>query len=204
MSTGEVAVLMAAAAVAGAAAVAVLVPYLRRVRPGRAHCAGAQQPETPRNGRKPDGVAGIRLEFAADAGSGPFGPSHPPRSSAAAARRKTAVTGEFYARTASRIPERVRVAVWRELAAGERAVSGRLPVGDAFGTLFVLGVLFFAASVVALLGDYSRIFLAATLLFSAGLVGLPALKLHRIAWQAPNLSAGFYVAALEGETRVDE
>ncbi|MET9265241.1 hypothetical protein [Amycolatopsis sp. NPDC004079] len=58
--------------------------------------------------------------------------------------------------------------------------------------------------VVASLGDYSRILLAAALLFSAVLVGLPALKLNRIVWQMLNPSAGVYLVGLEGEGHVDE
>ncbi|WP_406639193.1 hypothetical protein [Amycolatopsis sp. WGS_07] len=204
MSTGEVAAHAVIAAVVGAAVVAVLVPHLRRVRLGRARFLGGRQSEKPRAGRTPDGTTAQPPEFVADAGSRPLGPPHPPRSSAAAARRKTAMTGEAFACEAASIPDRDRMNIWRELAAESEPFRFAYRWAASFGKLFVFGVLLFAASLVALLGDYSRFLLAATLLSSAILVGLPALKLHRIAWQALNLSAGVYLAALKGEDYVDE
>lgn len=201
MSTGEISVLVVTGAVAGAAVVAVLVPYLRRVRRDSAHFAGVQQPEGPGQGTEAGRNHRQSPRIRGGGGERPFGPSSPPRSRAAAARRKTA---EVFARAESSIPDSDRAAVWHEVAAesGPFRVSYRW--ATRFGTLFVFGVLFFVASVVALLGDYSRVLLAATLLFSAVLVGLPALKLHRIVWQALNLSTGVYLALLEGEGHADE
>ncbi|WIV59074.1 hypothetical protein [Amycolatopsis nalaikhensis] len=204
MSAGEVAVRAVIGAVAGAAVVAALVPYLRHVRRDRARFLDEQQSTKPRNGRKPEGMSGDPLEFVAGAGSVPPGLSHPPRSNAATARRKVANTGEVFARAAASIPERNRVIVWRELTEESRPFRIAYRWATSFGKLFTLGMLFFAGSVVALFGDYSPFFLFATLTVSAILVGLPAVKLHRIAWQALNLSAGVYVVALKGEDHVDE
>ncbi|QFU94684.1 hypothetical protein YIM_47795 [Amycolatopsis sp. YIM 10] len=114
------------------------------------------------------------------------------------------MTGEVFARAAASIPERDRVVVWRELTDESRPFRFAYWWATSFGKLFALGLLLFVASIVAILGDYSRVFLIATLLTSAILVGLPAVKLHRIAWQALNLSAGVYVVALKGENHVDE
>ncbi|WP_336159911.1 hypothetical protein [Amycolatopsis sp. VC5-11] len=181
MSAGEIAVRAVIAAAAGATEVAVLVPSLRRHRRGRA------------TGRPP--------EFVADAGSRPLGPSRPPRPSAA---RATVATGARFAESALSLSERTRVNIWGELAAQSKPFQAAYRWTKSFVLLFTAGVLFFTASVVALLGDYSRIVLAATLLASAVLVGLPALKLHRIVWQALNLSAGAYLVAREGVGDVDE
>uniref|UniRef100_UPI003F4907B9 hypothetical protein n=1 Tax=Amycolatopsis sp. CA-096443 TaxID=3239919 RepID=UPI003F4907B9 len=175
MSTGDVVVRAATGAVAGGAAVAVLAPRLRRDRRGRTRFAGEPPPQPPHTGRKPDGAA-----------------------------RRTAATGEGFARAASSIPERARVNIWHELAAHSDPFRIAYRWARRFGTLFTAAAVLFTASLVALLGDYSRLFLAATLLASAILAGLPALKLHRIAWQALNLSAGAYLVAREGEDHVDE
>ncbi|WP_143202478.1 hypothetical protein [Amycolatopsis sp. CB00013] len=204
MSAGEVAVRAVIGAVAGAAAVAALVPYLRHARRHRTRFLDEQRSAKPRNGRKPAGMSGDPLEFVAGAERRPLGPPRPPRSNAATARQKVATTGEVFARAAASIPERDRVMVWRELTDESRPFRVAYRWATSFGKLFTLGVLFFVASIVALLGDYSRVVLVATLSASAILVGIPAVKLHRIAWQALNLSAGVYVVALKGENHVDE
>ncbi|MET8846596.1 hypothetical protein [Amycolatopsis sp. NPDC004625] len=204
MSAGEVAVRAVIGAVAGTAVAAAVVPYLRQVRRGRPRFLDGSRSTKPRNGRKPDGMTDDPLEFVAGAGSMPPGPSHPPRSNAAAARRKVAVTGEVFARAAASISDPDRVIVWRELTKESQPLRVAYRWATSFGKLFTLGVLFFVASVVALFGDYSPFFLVAILTVSAILVGLPAVKLHRIAWQALNLSAGVYVVALKGDDHVDE
>jgi hypothetical protein len=204
MSAGEVVVRAVIGAVAGATVVAAAVPYLRQVRRDRARFLDAREPAEPRNGRKPEGMSGDPLEFVAGAGSKPPGPPYPPRSNAAAARRKVTATGEVFANAGASIPEHDKVIVWRGLAAAGRPFRVAYRWATSFGKLFMLALLFFLASIVAIIGDYSRLFLIATLSTSAILVGLPAVKLHRIAWQAPNLSAGVYVVALKGKNHVDE
>lgn len=67
-----------------------------------------------------------------------------------------------------------------------------------------LSLLFFVASVIAIFGGCPRIFLAATILSSLLLIGIPAFRLHRVAWQALNVSAGVYAIALKGDSHVDE
>ncbi len=187
-----------------AAAVAAVVPYLRQVRRDRARFFDETNAAEPRNGRKPEGVSGDPLEFVAGAGSMPPGPPYLPRSNAAAARRKVAATGEVFANAGASIPARDKVTVWRELTAASRPLRVAYWWATIFGKLLVFALLFFAASIFAILGDYSRVVVVVTLSASAILVGLPAVKLHRIAWQALNLSAGVYVVALKGEKRVDE
>ncbi|MEV5721182.1 hypothetical protein AB0L41_45575 [Amycolatopsis mediterranei] len=197
MSAGEVAVRAVIGGVTAVAVVAAVVPYLRKVRRGRARFLGE-----PRNGRKPEGVSGDPHEFVADAGSVPPGPPHPSRSSAAA--HKVALTGEIFARAGTDIPERDRVDVWYHLNCESRPIRAAYWWATSFGKLFTLGLLLFVVSIFVMLGEYSPVFLITTLSVSMTLIGLPAVKLHRVAWQALNVAAGLYAVALKGAKNADE
>ncbi|QWF85812.1 hypothetical protein [Amycolatopsis sp. CA-230715] len=95
---------------------------------------------------------------------------------------------------------RDRVLVWRALTGHIRPLRVAYWWATAFRTFFTLACLFFIASLIAILGDYSRAILIATLSASAVLMGLPAITLHRVAWQALNVSVGAYVVARDGES----
>ncbi|WP_215548391.1 hypothetical protein [Amycolatopsis sp. CA-230715] len=114
------------------------------------------------------------------------------------------MTGEVFAHAGAQIPERDRVIVWHHLTYESRPIRVAYWWATSFGKFFTIGVLFFVTSIVAVFGDYSSVFLIATLSTSAVLIGLPAVKLHRIAWQALNLAAGVYAVALKGVEDADE
>ncbi|MFB9687284.1 hypothetical protein [Amycolatopsis plumensis] len=196
MNVGEVAVRAVIGGVTAAAVVAAVVPYLRQVRRDRARFLGE-----PHNGRKPEGASDDPHEFVADAGSVPPGPPRPPRSNAAA--HKVALTGEVFARAGADIPEGDRVSVWYYLTCESRPIRVAHWWASSFGKFFTLGVLFFVMSIFVILGERSPVFLVATLSASAILIGLPAIKLHRVAWQALNVAAGLYAIALKGMRDVD-
>jgi len=197
VSAGEVLVCAVVGAVAGGALLSALVPYLRQVCRERARFLD----DEPRNGRESTGMAGDPLEFVADAGSMPPGPSRPPRSNAV---RKVANTGEVFAHAAASLSDCARVDLFRDLTSGIPPIRAAYFWATAFGRMCTLSLLFFVASVVAIFGDYPRIFLAATILSSLLLVGIPAFRLHRVAWQALNVSVGVYAIALKGDNHVDE
>ncbi|MEV7092848.1 hypothetical protein AB0M80_08360 [Amycolatopsis sp. NPDC051045] len=197
MSAGEVAVRAVIGGVTAVAVVAAVVPYLRRDRGARAKFL-----DEPSNGRKSEGVFGDPHEFVADAGSVPPGPPHPSRSSAAA--HKVALTGEIFARAGADIPERDHVNVWYHLTFESRPIRVAYWWATNFGKLFTLGVILFVASIFVMLGEYPPIFLITTLSVSVTLIGLPAVRLHRVTWQALNVAAGFYAVALKGAKNADE
>lgn len=182
--------------VTAVAVVAAVVPYLRHVRRDRARFLGE-----PHSSRKPEGASGDPHEFVADAGCVSPGPPHPSRSNAAA--HKVALTGEVFARAGADIPERDRVSVWCHLTYESQPIQVAYWWATAFGKFFTLGILFFVASIFVILGEYSPVFLVVTLSVGAILIGLPAVKLHRVAWQALNVAAGLYVVALKGTRDAD-
>jgi len=202
VSVGEVAVRAVIGGVTAAAVVAAVVPYLRQVRRDRARFLDETKAAEPHNGRKPEGASGDPLEFVADAGSVPPGPPHPSRSNAAA--RKVAITGEVFARAGAEIPERDRVSVWYHLTYESRPIRVAYWWATSFGRFFTLGFLFFVGSIFAILGECSPVYLITTLSVSVTLIGLPAVKLHRVAWQALNVAAGLYAVALKGAKNADE
>lgn len=111
MSVGEVLVCAVVGAVAGGALLSALVPYLRQVPRERARFLD----DEPSDGRKPTGMTGDPIEFVADAGSTPPGPSRPPRSNAV---RKVANTGEVFAHAEASLPDCARAALLRDLTSG--------------------------------------------------------------------------------------